>query len=128
MEVIKNKSFCVWKENEDGAWATNCGQLFEVSNGTPEENGMLFCHFCGRKIHENKYFSGERSVIVKTDDAIKALEALILALKSGSLGVLTYEISSPVIQKDDEPFQDYKKFEYGSDIYLKLHLTRKDES
>jgi hypothetical protein len=36
---------------EDGeAWVTQCGHLFQICHGSPEDNGMDFCPFCGRPI------------------------------------------------------------------------------
>lgn len=47
---------CVWSQDSDGsAWATGCGHLFDVNDGTPKENGMCFCAFCGRKLNESPY-------------------------------------------------------------------------
>jgi hypothetical protein len=44
--------FCTWTE-EDGCWNTDCGHVFEVSKGTPAENEMKFCCFCGKLIEED---------------------------------------------------------------------------
>ncbi len=42
---------CIWQEIEDGeAWQTSCGELFVINDGTPAENGMVFCHHCGKKL------------------------------------------------------------------------------
>lgn len=46
---------CCWSENSNGAWATGCGNLYEVNDGTPLENKMHFCCFCGRKLTESRY-------------------------------------------------------------------------
>ena len=47
---------CGWTQESDGsAWATGCGHLFEVNDGTPKENGMGFCCFCGRTMSESPY-------------------------------------------------------------------------
>ena len=40
---------CAWHE-EDGCWATDCGEIFVINEGTPEENEMKFCCFCGKHI------------------------------------------------------------------------------
>jgi hypothetical protein len=44
--------FCTWTENEDDAWETSCNHIFEVNDGTPLENEMQFCPFCGKLIEE----------------------------------------------------------------------------
>lgn len=46
---------CGWVENSEGTWATGCGHLFELNDGSPSENSMKFCCFCGCKLEETKY-------------------------------------------------------------------------
>jgi len=42
---------CNWKRNDDGAYETQCGNVFEFLGGsTPEENAALYCQYCGKKI------------------------------------------------------------------------------
>lgn len=41
---------CKWKENENGAWETECGEIFEFTAGTPRENGFNHCVYCGKKL------------------------------------------------------------------------------
>lgn len=43
---------CRWTEDEyeGGAWDTDCGQRFCIEDGTPEQNDMKFCCYCGHKI------------------------------------------------------------------------------
>jgi hypothetical protein len=44
---------CNWikdKDNEYNTWNTDCGNMFTIEGGTPKENGMTFCCYCGRKI------------------------------------------------------------------------------
>ena len=40
---------CAWREDE-GVWETDCGETFVLNDGTPYENGMRFCCFCGKGI------------------------------------------------------------------------------
>jgi len=55
-------SNCVWTQDSDGsAWATGCGNLFEITIGTPKENGMCWCCFCGRKLNESPYTDDEQA-------------------------------------------------------------------
>jgi hypothetical protein len=42
---------CVWKEEEE-CWETSCGHAFCLNTGTPSENGMQFCPYCGKPIKE----------------------------------------------------------------------------
>lgn len=46
---------CEWTQDSDGTWNTECGQLFIVNDGTPEDNNMKFCAFCGEKLIQNEY-------------------------------------------------------------------------
>ena len=47
---------CEWSEVSDyyggptGLWETTCGECFELYNGTPDDNGMKFCHYCGKEL------------------------------------------------------------------------------
>lgn len=48
---------CVWQENEDGYYDTTCGNAFVMESGTPRENGMRWCCYCGRRMHDVAYTS-----------------------------------------------------------------------
>jgi len=40
--------FCVWQQDkDDGSWDTDCGNKFCIESGTPGDNRMLFCCYCG---------------------------------------------------------------------------------
>lgn len=42
---------CVWSEQADGdAWDTGCGHLFCLNEGTPSDNSMTHCCFCGGRL------------------------------------------------------------------------------
>ena len=42
---------CAWIiAGEHNFWGTDCGNGFELTRGTPRENGMRHCPFCGRPI------------------------------------------------------------------------------
>ena len=45
---------CIWKEDEDGVWDTECGNKFEIIAGTPIENQMNFCPYCGKGLWEER--------------------------------------------------------------------------
>jgi len=40
---------CTWVE-DDGEWSTDCKHDFVLNEGTPEENDMIFCCFCGKRL------------------------------------------------------------------------------
>lgn len=39
---------CDWIGGMDGVLETTCGHAFELNDGTPTENGMKFCCYCGQ--------------------------------------------------------------------------------
>ena len=42
---------CRWfHDDEDAAFDTQCGQRFVLNEGTPEDNYMNYCPFCGGKL------------------------------------------------------------------------------
>jgi hypothetical protein len=42
---------CEWKQDENGAWWTDCGNGFEFNNeGSPKDNKMKFCCYCGKPL------------------------------------------------------------------------------
>ena len=44
---------CTWTEDAiDGGWDTSCGYKFDIHYGTPKENEMRFCCFCGKPLKE----------------------------------------------------------------------------
>jgi len=48
----REKIKCEWKPDEYGAWETSCLGTFEIMEGTPADNSMKYCPFCGREIAE----------------------------------------------------------------------------
>jgi hypothetical protein len=41
---------CEWKQDENGVWETECGNLFEIIDGTPNENNLKYCPYCGKHL------------------------------------------------------------------------------
>ena len=41
---------CEWVEDSEGNYDTACGQCYTTNDGTPEENEMKFCCYCGGKL------------------------------------------------------------------------------
>lgn len=53
MTVVKGVEVCCWLLDEiDGFWQTDCGRGFCLADGTPTENEMRFCCYCGKPLHE----------------------------------------------------------------------------
>jgi hypothetical protein len=50
---------CVWSEDSNGIWDAECGQTFCLHDGTPSENGMRYCCYCGKTLREQRYISRE---------------------------------------------------------------------
>ena len=49
-----NMTECTWEYDSDlDTWETECGESFCLTNGTPSENGMIYCFHCGKKIQES---------------------------------------------------------------------------
>lgn len=46
---------CVWTENEEGQWDTQCGGMFEFTDGGPADNEQKFCGYCGGKLKAKHY-------------------------------------------------------------------------
>lgn len=58
LEILlgKESETCGWKEQDgfctSGTWSTDCGEDFIFETGTPKENGLIFCPYCGRPLVE----------------------------------------------------------------------------
>jgi len=50
LKLIKSVHICDWRENDDGNWETECGQMFAFETGTPTDNKMKFCYCCGKPL------------------------------------------------------------------------------
>ena len=50
---------CIWEQDENGNWATSCGEMFVVEEGTPFENGMRYCCYCGKPLKDVPYTEPE---------------------------------------------------------------------
>ena len=54
---ISDKNYCRWSPPsnfEIDYWETECDNAFNLIDGTPSENGMKFCPYCGKKLIEIK--------------------------------------------------------------------------
>jgi hypothetical protein len=44
---------CIWSEDENGAWDTECGNKFELMSGeAPWRQGIKFCPYCGKSLRQ----------------------------------------------------------------------------
>ena len=52
--TAKVLSECRWTHDVYDVWDTACGKTFILNDGTPKQNGMVFCPYCGEAIREEK--------------------------------------------------------------------------
>ena len=45
---------CEWAYDNDDFWQTSCGEAYTFIEGTPDENGVRFCHGCGKPVKSNE--------------------------------------------------------------------------
>ncbi len=52
-ESTKDSSdYCLWKhDHSDVAWATDCGAYWQFTDGGPRDNGVIYCHKCGKPVN-----------------------------------------------------------------------------
>jgi len=54
-----DSSKCLWASDIDGVWTASCSKsdwVFpEQDNGTPKNNRMRFCPFCGKPLRQRSY-------------------------------------------------------------------------
>lgn len=49
---VQNET-CAWEYWAHGEyWETGCDNAFVLNDGTPKENGMIFCPYCSHRIEE----------------------------------------------------------------------------
>ena len=51
----KRNWHCVWQQDDEGNWQTECDEMFVIIDGTPEENQMKYCAYCGCAIEQKLY-------------------------------------------------------------------------
>jgi len=58
----KREPSCLWSRADDDTdvWETKCGHAFTIIDGTPTDNQMAFCCYCGRRVDEEIGGSDER--------------------------------------------------------------------
>jgi hypothetical protein len=42
---------CDWFTDYEGAWGSDCGMLWEFTDGGPTENRVKFCMGCGKPVN-----------------------------------------------------------------------------
>lgn len=41
---------CRWEQNNHDDWETDCGSAFRIIEGTPQDNEMEYCCYCGNPL------------------------------------------------------------------------------
>jgi len=48
---------CQWVQDKwHEYWETGCGGSFVIENGTPKDNKMKFCPYCGKQIDQKAIY------------------------------------------------------------------------
>jgi len=46
---------CLWRQDADGNWDTQCGNAYVFIEGGPKDNQFVFCPYCGGELGEEPY-------------------------------------------------------------------------
>jgi hypothetical protein len=66
---------CAWEyDHEEDSWNTECGNKFSIEHGTPTENKMKYCCFCGKHINDNE--SGTTGIEIERNLKIPTLKEM----------------------------------------------------
>lgn len=55
MITVPSPPPCTWSQNAEGNWETSCDEVYCIADGTPAENRMKFCTYCGLPVVEKVY-------------------------------------------------------------------------
>ena len=44
---------CVWSLDCEGNWETSCEETFVLIDGTPSENRLNYCPYCGKPLRDD---------------------------------------------------------------------------
>jgi hypothetical protein len=53
------QGICDWEQTEDGQWLTDCGNVFEFTEGSPIYNDFRYCPYCRKNLTETPYVDDE---------------------------------------------------------------------
>ena len=82
---------CTWTHTDycfEDCWETSCGNVWCLIEGTPTENGMQFCPYCGKPLVDEIELEAESAAQLQEDiDTYKAeqLSGLGLLQKDGMI-------------------------------------------
>ena len=49
---------CIWTNattDHSDTWETECGKMFTLNEGSPSDNDMKFCCYCGGSLEEERF-------------------------------------------------------------------------
>jgi len=52
---MTDSATCVWTEDENGIYQTECEDAFEFNDGAPADNGMVYCCYCGKRLVAKRF-------------------------------------------------------------------------
>ena len=73
---------CIWTQDEDGVWDTSCDNAFTLIEGTPANNSMHYCCYCGHPLEQVLYTLSSDEI----GDGMTDAEADADTLKSAGMG------------------------------------------
>jgi hypothetical protein len=76
--LLKPPAPCIWTEDENGDWASACGNAYVFYSGGPRDNAFVFCCFCGHPLVEEPW---EESRDGGDDDNLTDVEADAMTLE-----------------------------------------------
>ena len=51
--IAEREAVCTWTPDRMRfVWVTDCGESFAIHEGSPGQNGLQYCCFCGRRLAE----------------------------------------------------------------------------
>jgi hypothetical protein len=56
---------CNWSQEDDESdcWVTSCGNAFSLNDGTPSDNSLKHCCYCGRHLTETRWEPDEDALV-----------------------------------------------------------------
>lgn len=51
------RNTCQWASDDEGTWHSECGEAFVFNDGSPTDNRMRFCPYCGKSLQQCTYSS-----------------------------------------------------------------------
>ncbi len=54
---VESKNICVWSQDSENSdiWLSGCGKVFVLNEGTPQENQVKYCVYCGKTVEQEPY-------------------------------------------------------------------------